>query len=363
MDIAGSTSARGASDAIRANATGASAIDIDIDGGTHTTTGAQGSSSAVVNLIGGSGTIMLDIAAGATVGSSSALTRRAVRLSTTGATTTSNAGSLYGVFMGGAGADSFTNSLTFSGSLSPGGGNDAITNAAAGTMTLTASSDFGGGTGDSFENQGTLVIDHDGAGDAQIALSNLESFTQTSGTLRFRIDLGGGRTLSSFTSALLDTGGATPSFTAGAVEIALSAGTLPTSGMLSLVSATSLPDNTDISGLSLAAGLFGELTISGNALLLTFAASGTTYCGDNLAFRGRTAISPGTSTFQVVCDDIRRGGIAESETGLGLLYTAAVDGTMATPFIRHTGGGGEIHIRSGSDPIAKPTGTDGRRSA
>ena len=354
MAVAGSTSAQGASDAIRAEATGSSAIDIDIDGGTHATTGTQGSSSAVVNLIGGSGTIMLDIAAGATVGSDSALTRRAVRLSTMGATTTSNAGSLYGVFIGGAGADSFTNSLTFSGSLSLGGGNDVITNAAAGTMTLMASSDFGGGTSDSFENQGILVIDHDGAGDAQIALSNLETFTQTSGTLRFRIDLGGGRMLASFTSALLDVGGAMPSFTAGVIDIALSAGTLPTSGMLSLVSATSLPDDTDISGLSLAADVFGELTIGGNALLLTFAASSTTYCGDNLSFRGRTAIMPGTSTFQTVCDDIQTGGITMSVDNLAILYAAAVDTGTVTPFIRHTGAGGEIHIRSGSDPIAKP---------
>ncbi len=365
MDIAGSTSAQGMmSDAIRANATGSSAIDIDIDGGTHRTTGTQGSSSAVVNLIGGSGTITLDIAAGAVVGSDSALgwARRAVRLSTTGATTTSNAGSLYGVFMGGAGADSFTNSLTFSGSLSLGGENDVITNAAAGTMRLTATSDFGGGMSDSFENRGILVIDHDGAGDAQIVLSNLETFTQTSGTLRFRIDLGGDRTLTSFTSALLDTGGATPSFTAGMIDIEPTAGRLPTSGTLILISATSLPDDTDISELSFARGVFGTLEISGNALRLTFMASSTPYCGnngDNFAFRGTSAVAPGTSTFHVICDDIRTGGIAESETGLALLYTAAVNETMVTPFIRHTGQGGEIHIRSGSDPITKPAGTDG----
>ena len=352
MAIAGSTSAQGMSDAIRAEATGNSAIDIDIDGGTHTTTGAQGSSSAVVNLIGVSGAITLDIAAGATVGSDSALTRRAVRLSTTtGATTTTNAGILYGVFMGGAGADSFTNSLTFSGSFSPGGGNDVITNASAGTMTLAADSDFGAGNADSLINQGTLVIDHAAEG-GTVSISGLETFTQTSGVLRFRLDLSG----SLPTTALLALGGATSiTFTAGAIDITPSAGgTLPTSGMLSLVSANSLPDNTDISGLSLAAGLFGELTISGNALLFTFAASSTTYGGDNLAFRGRTMITPGTSTFHVALDDIQTGGIAASETGLALLYTATVAAGTATPFIRHTGQGGEIHIRSGSDPIAKP---------
>ena len=277
MILAGSTSARGASDAVRAETVGAKSIDIAVNGGTHSTSGAQGATSAILNLATGSGTISLTIAGGATVGSSSALARRAVRLATTGGTTITNLGNLYGVVMGsagvdslrnsdifrgrfdaGEGADTFTNTGTFEGRFNAGGGKDELTNSGSfsgsfdmgggddsvrntGTMTLNANSDFGVG-GDSFVNDGVLVVDHNANGDRQISLRGLEIFRQESGVIVFRFDfVKFGALAQGSAGALLDIGSAVPTFSLGRIEIRSEDGSVaPPRGVLPLITGDNL---------------------------------------------------------------------------------------------------------------------------
>ena len=364
MEIAGSSSAMGASDAIRAFADGSSAIDVDIDGGTHTTTGTQGTTGDVVNLVGADGTIALDIASGAIVGASDGVSRRAVRLVTSGATTSTNAGAVYGAFVGAAGADSFTNSGIFAGTFTTNAGADAISN--SGTMTIASDADFGDDA-DSLINTGILAFDHAANSDAQIDISNLETFTQTSGTLRFIVNPAA--TLPTGSSGALvhfgaQTGGSGLTFTDGVVEIIpQNGGAFIASGtavnLISSDTRTLLASGVDIMDrLTLGVGVLGALSLSSDRTRLIFTSDASTFCGTN---RHTIIQDPtdGIAAFRVVCDDVQTAGISISEDNLAILYAAAVDAGTATPFIRHTGAGGEIHIRSGSDPIAKPAGTDG----
>ena len=359
MEIAGSSSAMGASDAIRAFADGSSAIDVDIDGGTHTTTGTQGTTGDVVNLVGADGTIALDIASGAIVGASDGVSRRAIRFVTMGATTSTNAGAVYGAFVGAAGADSFTNSGIFAGTFTTNAGGDAISN--SGTMTIASDADFGDDA-DSLINTGILAFDY-AANTETIDLTALETFTQTSGTLRFIVDSSSLPT--SGTAALLHfpaqgTSGLT--FTDGVVElIPQGGGAFPANNVvIDLISSDStrlLPSDIATT-LTLGVGVLGALSRSSDGTRLIFTSDASTFCGTN---RHTIIQDPtdGIAAFRVVCDDVQTAGIAISEDNLAILYAAAVDAGTATPFIRHTGAGGEIHIRSGSDPIAKPAGTDG----
>ena len=376
LTVSGNTSTTGAgSSAIQALITGSGDIDIDITGGMHTASGTQGATEGVVFMAtpgsGGMGQITLDISSDATVRAMGSATRAIFLSSRNTATATartigtgnfmgsrvSNAGTVIGDFLAAGDGDFlFENSGSFTGAISMSGGDDEVQN--TGTLTLDGNAAFGGGTMDAFTNTGILVIDHNANGDAQISLSDLEEFSQAGGVLRFVIDLGGTRTLSSFTAPLLALGGATATFSSGTIELAASAGNLPNSGILNLISATSLPADA-ATNLRLSAFLSGTLSVVNNVLQITFSATAPAYCGTNPPTRNNRPISPGVATAQVFCDDIQIGGITTDRNQLALVYTAGANAAAATPFIRHTGAGGEIHIRSGSDPIVKTGGADG----
>ncbi len=410
MEIAGSSSAVGASDAIRALADGSSAIDVDIDGGTHTTTGTQGTTGDVVNLVGEDGTIALDIASGAIVGASNGVSRRAIRFVTTGATTSTNAGAVYGAFVGAAGADSFTNSGIFAGTFTTNAGGDAISN--SGTMTIASDADFGDDA-DSLINTGILAFDY-AANTETIDLTALETFTQTSGTLRFIVDSSSLPT--SGTAALLHfpaqgTSGLT--FTDGVVElIPQGGGAFPANNVvIDLISSDStrlLPSDIATT-LTLGVGVLGALSRSSDGTRLIFTSDASTFCGTN---RHTIIQDPtdGIAAFRVVCDDVQTAGISISEDNLAVIYdpsatpfdtattysqndifsvdgviftvttatptmlnglTAAPSATdsaqhttlgisiIRTPHIRHTGAGGAIYLRASADSIIKPDGDDG----
>ena len=399
MTVSGDTSTTGGSSyAIYARTAGGEAH-VDITGGTHRASGSQlsGDGVVVVNPSGGQAT--LDISSDATITTldanlmATSATEAIAFFSTNTSTQTartigtgmwsgnriSNAGRVIGDFVSAEGNDLFENASggVFIGELNPGNGNDEINNAGtmtidgisflglgndvwinSGTLTLQAQS--GGGSGmDSFTNTGTLVIDHAANSNAPIQITLTEVFTFTSGTLRFVYDFTTNAASDvDVANALLNLGGATTAtFTAGIVEIVPSSGTTFTPALvIPLVSR--LASGAD-GGLSLTTEQLaafsspqGVLSLSSGILQITLH---NTICG---AASSRTAMTPGAATEEVSCsasaDGSYSSGITASADNLALLYNTAATGT---PFIRHTGAGGEIHLQRGT--IIKPDGDDG----
>ena len=220
LEIAGSTSAVGGV-AIFAEAGGAGDVDLEITGGTHSGvvdarianlgTGAieaaiSGSAvlfdsgAAPLQMSGRGGADTLDIADGVaicrgtyasescTVSSGDALLV-SKNNSDTGSVTITTAGRIDGdITIGGGGfAVTVTNEaegVIVGNFTSSSTGTTVVTN--EGSWTLSGDATFGGGTSDSFVNEGRLVVQYKGTA---ISLTGLETFTQaTEGILRIEID-------------------------------------------------------------------------------------------------------------------------------------------------------------------------------
>ena len=385
VSLAGDTSAvADRAYALYAAAGGAGDLDINITGGTHSSS----SSSVVSGVIssGGTGAIDIDITGGVlsggsatasvigftgrtgaddlTIGSGVVVCRgtysagnctagsgSAVLLGKTGTQSGSVTFSNTGSIVGNIDASTLTTGSTVTnnaggaivGAFTGGTGNDVLSN--AGTWTIAENFDFGSTTdSDSFANSGTFIVHYAGS---TLAMNNLETFTLNSGgTLRF--SLGEHTPLPS--AALLDIGGATPTL-AGTIDFIIRDGSrVPTSGVLTLITGTGLVDGTDLSNLSLS-GVGGVFSIANNALLLTLAlppADAT--CGDATA---RSVARPGYANKEVVCnsgDNLRTStDILRSDARVAILYHGTQsDGSGFVNSITNTGAGGEIHIRSGS---------------
>ena len=377
--IAGSTSAAGGTAIYLSGAS----VDLDITGGTHTSsrrvvsvnsrggTGALdvditggvlhgGSSSIEVITVSGSrGADTLDISSGVVVcrgsysaGSCAAGSGNAVLLtkgaSQAGSATLTNAGSVFGnitastVTIGSAITNNSGGIIV--GAFTGGTGNDVLSN--AGTWTIAENFDFGTSSGDadSFANSGTLIVRYAGTA---IAMSNLETFA-TSGTLRFSL---ADNDLSSLSGALLDIGGATPTFS-GTINIATRDGsTIPQfGGVITLITGTSISTSTDISGLSVT-GILGALSIDSNNLIFTVRLDPSLLaCG---AVTSRQVTNPGYANMEVVCDSAdslsTSSDIARTGERIAIRYRGTRSGGGGSVrSIENTGAGGEIHIESGS---------------
>ena len=354
LDVASGTHASTSSVISATIASGGSgALDVDVAGGTlH----GGDASNAVIALNGRRGADTLDISSGVVVcrGSYSASTCTpavsglAVSLGKTGTQAGSvaftNAGSIWGgvslatVTVGSTVANSAGGAIA--GAFQGGSGNDVVTN--AGTWTLSSSFDFAGGT-DSFANSGTLTVRHSGS---TLAMSNLESFLlQTGSTLRFSL---ADNTLPS--SALLNIGGATPTFV-GTVDLAARNGlSFPTSGAITVIAGTNIPDGTSVSSLTLA-GAYGLFRIASNSLVLDLSrAPFATDCGDTII---RRVVAPGVANMTALCDstDSLTGNsdISVGASKVAVVFRGTqVGGTGNIKSLSNTGAGGEIHIESGS---------------
>ena len=383
LTVAGNISAT-AGVAISATAGGSGTLDLDITGGTHTgssnvlsasiASGGTGaldvditggvlyggsSSAAVIALSGTGGADTLDIGSGVVVcrGSYSAssctvASGTAVSLAKTGtqagSITVTNTGSIWGgISTSTTVASTITNQAggAIVGAFTGSAGNDALSN--AGTWTMSSNFDFAGGT-DSFANSGTFIVRYAGT---TLAMNNLETFTLSSGgTLQFSL---ASNTLP--TVALLNVGGATPTF-AGTVSFAVrDSTTLPTSGSITLLSATSLPDGTSTSGLTLT-GVTGAFRIASNQLILDLArAAVSTTCGNTTT---RTPVSPGVADVEAVCDSAdsltAASDISVTADKVAIIYRGTQSGGSGNVrSISNTGESGEIHIESGG--VARTT--------
>ena len=220
----------------------------------------------------------------------------------------------------------------------------------AGTWTMSGTNTFGvnslqntGSDTQRFTNSGTLVIRHSGS---TIALNNLKAFTlESAGTLRF--SLGTNSPLP--TSALLSIGGAVPTL-AGTLDIHIRDGsTVPSSGVIKLITGTGLSTSTDLSSLSVS-GAYGTFSISNNELLLTLAVDPASFaCGAAVA---RQVSLPGHANQQVVCDVsdtlLSTSNIVRREARIAIIYRGTqADGSGSVASIVNTGAGGEIHMESG----------------
>ena len=378
---------------------------IDITGGTHINSGGAAVVSAVS---GGGGQATVDVSSGAILRATATSRRIGIDLASSNTETetartigmgtwmgnrASNAGTVIGDFSSGAGNDLFENSGSFIGSIGTGAGNDEVRN--AGTMRLIRNVDMGAGT-DSVINEGTLIIDHaaviaataEWSGTAtyaggnifrvgstvfqvsstisgpdltalnnlstspptsstagiavthlDIALSGVETFTQTSGTIRFVYDFDEPARAVSAANALFDLGGAaTATFTAGVIELAIVPGSLYRGGI-------DLPLITRTSAGGLTAEQVAALSSPDGTLSLT--------SGGVLQITLHDTICGAPSANRVVCDsavpNFYNGGITASAANLAVIYDTTAS---QTPFIRHRGSGGEIHLRSGN--IIKP---------
>ena len=401
LNIAGSTSALGASDAISAQAAGAGAVNAIISGGTHTTSGTQAPVTAIINLVStGTGGIGLTIAQGATVGTAGDAARRAVRLQTTVSAEINNRGTVYGVIQGSGIADRFTNAGAFTGSFDLGAGDDAVIN--AGLMTITASPDFGLGT-DSLTNTGTFALDAAPAiasvaawsadtdyamGDrfrvgnnlfvvstsmtaeimainmlttapdssqTGIAISNpitfagLESFTQTSGILQFNIANAGAIP----SAPIANLGAVTPTLTLGNVRVTAGEGGIPAGRLIPLLQADSI---------SALGGLYsdqGLLSVVSNVIRIT---TGVGRPEKRCGRRADPALlaTPGANARVLSCDnrDTYSGGIESTAANLPIYYRDD-RGVYSMPYIRHFATGGSILI--GFDPVRRTDPVTGDR--
>ena len=216
----------------------------------------------------------------------------------------------------------------------------------AGTWTIAENFDFGTSSGDadSFANSGTLIVRYAGTA---LAMSNLETFA-TSGTLRFSL---ANNDIASLSGALLNIGGATPTFS-GTINIATRDGsTIPQfGGVITLITGTSISTSTDISGLSVT-GILGALSIDSNNLIFTVRLDPSLLaCG---AVTSRQVTTPGYANMEVVCDSAdslsTSSDIARTGERIAIRYRGTrSNGGGSVRSIENTGAGGEIHIESGS---------------
>ena len=347
------------------NAGGSGTVDVDITGATTRLSASAANADTVIRIVSDSltATSTLDIGAGVIVcrGTLSAAdvcsqnSGRAifVDLDGVGASTITNAGSVFGdiVFHPTAATITITNQATgvIVGSYDSQGTNNNRNSVLVNAGTWTTSSSFQFGTpgttdSDSFTNSGTFIINYGGTA---IAMSNLEAFTlESAGTVRFVLS---GNTLP--TAAMLNIGGATAAL-AGTIELTVSGG-LPSSGTLNLITGTGITASTVITGLSasLGEGFTGTFAISSNTLTLTFVqAPVSTSCGTSTS---RTIQAPGVANREVLCDSsdslLSTTDLAFTDSRLAvLLHGTAADGSGSIRTIRHTGVGAEVHILSGS---------------
>ena len=387
LEIGGSTSATSGR-AVRARAGGSGDVDLDISGGMHTGSGrvvsaslasggtgkvdiditgsstvlyGGGATAAVVSASGIAGADEITIASGVMVcrGSYSssictAETGNAISLAKSG--TQGGSGSIMntGSIWGGISVSSLTRASTITnnaggsidGAFTGGAGSSTVSN--QGTWTMRGTFDFGGNSDtDSFTNTGTgtFIVRYDGT---TLAMNNLESFTlqaagatESGGILRFSLARG-----SLPNNALLNIGGATPTL-AGAIDIITrDSSALPTSGMITLITGTSI-SGVDITSLSLASGVSGEFSISGSNLILTFT---TPICGPSTA---RTPVLPGHADKQVVCNHedglTNASDIRIEDHRVAIIYRGTQnDGSGSVRSVMNIGSGGEIHIETGS---------------
>ena len=377
LAISGSTSATAGS-AIFAVAGGSGDVDLDISAGMHT-----GSASVVSASLASAGTgkVDIDITGSTTVLHGSSATAAVVSASGIGgademtigsgvvvcrgsyAASACTAGTGTALSLAKSGTQAGTGSITntgriwgglsvstltvastitnnsggsIDGAFTGGAGSSTVSN--AGTWTMRSAFDFGGGS-DSFTNSGTFIVRHAGT---TLAMNNLETFRlQASGTLRFSLE--GGATPA---TALLNIGGATPTF-AGAIDIITrDSSALPTSGQITLITGTSL-SSVAITSLTRAAGVSGEFSISGNNLIFTFT---DPICGPSTV---RTPVLPGHANKQVVCNHedglTNASDILIEDDRLAILYRGTQsNGSGSVRSIKNTGSGGEIHIETGS---------------
>ena len=368
LDVNGVNSTMGAnSNVININHAGTGGIDLDIDGGTLTASGMQGTSDAVIHLSGVGGPITLDIAADVTARARGMATRAIYlssmnRTASAGSTRTldddgdantaltmfagnriSNLGTIIGDFVALSSNDLFENAngATFDGTFSAGAGDDEFRN--EGMVMLDEDWDFSSGS-DLFVNQGGTVVFDGVAAGGQIELTGLETFTQTSGTLRFRVDLSAG---TAPTDALLDLGvGTLSAAPMGVIELVIVGGDLDgrtTPVILPIIGVDT--SGLDISGLTSTQGAIG-FNSGGTAIQLTIS---------TLIAAASRGIDDCEGEGRVVCssEDGYANGIRTTFSDLVISYGSTATNT---PFIRHAGASGQIHILSGAGAITK-TGT------
>ncbi len=368
LNVNGVNSTMGAnSDVITIGHAGTGGIDADIDGGTLTASGMQGTSDAVIHLSGVGGPITLDIAADVTARARGMATRAIYlssmnRTASAGSTRTldddgdantaltmfagnriSNLGTIIGDFVALSSNDLFENAngATFDGTFSAGAGDDEFRN--EGMVMLDGDWDFSSGS-DLFVNQGGTVVFDGVAAGGQIELTGLETFTQTSGTLRFRVDLSAG---TAPTDALLDLGvGTLSAAPMGVIELVIVGGDLDgrtTPVILPIIGVDT--SGLDISGLTSTQGAL-SLNSGGTAIQLTIS---------TLIAAASRGIDDCEGEGRVVCssEDGYANGIRTTFSDLVISYGSTATNT---PFIRHAGASGQIHILSGAGAITK-TGT------
>ena len=380
LTVAGSTSASNTdSRAIYAESS-AGNVDIDITGGTHISGGGvvygyvsagtgkvdialTGSSilyggtasTAVVESAGIGGADRIAISSGVVLcrgayanGRCTVGTGNAISLTKGGTPAGSATITTAGTIWGGISVSTGTVSTTLTnqaegiifGAFTGGGDRSAVSN--AGTWVMPGSFDFGSGT-DSFVNTGALSVRYAGT---TLAMNNLATFTLTSGgVLHFSL---ASATLP--TGALLNIGSASPTL-AGGIDISLRNGaTLPTTGVITLISSTRFSGSTSLSNLRLAEGVGGTLSIDGSNNLILTLGTPSLACGAAVT---RTVTLPGHANRQVTCNHNDKlystTNIARSDARLALLYRGTQsDGSGIVNSISNTGSGGEIHILSGS---------------
>ena len=394
LTIGGSTSAKGGS-AVFAQAGGSGNVDMDISGGTHTSSVNVASASlasggtgkididitgSTTVLHGGSNTVAVVSGSGIggadeiTIGSGAVVCRgtyaasactagtgTAISLAKSGTQGGSGSITNTGSIWGGISVSTLTRASTITnnssgsidGAFTGGAGSSTLSN--QGSWTMRGNFDFGnpntGNDADSFTNTGTgtFIVRYAGT---TLAMNNLETFTlQSSGTLRFSLASG---TLPS--AALLNIGGATPTL-AGVIDVVTRTGSLPGSGRLKLLTGTNLSSSTSISSLTLNTGLTGVLSISGNDLLLTL---NNPSCGT--AVSRSPVVTPGYANMEVVCDHndglLSTDNISRTDSRLAILYKGTQsDGSGSVNSIANTGSGGEIHIESGGVSRAEAAGS------
>ena len=117
-----------------------------------------------------------------------------------------------------------------------------------------------------------------------------------------------------------------------------------------MIAATSLPDGTDTSGLSIS-GANGLFRIASNQLILDLARLPiSTPCGDTTI---RAPVSPGVANMETVCDSTdglrAASDISVTADKVAIFYRGTqAGGTGNVRSISNTGSGGEVHIESGS---------------
>ena len=360
MTLAGSSRAESADgSALSVTTTAAGAIDIDINGGTYESLGALGTGHAVIELESVSGTIALDIASGAEVQGNGGRAARALLLTTSGAATVTNAGSITGRMFGSAGGVSFTNQAggRFVGRFTLGAGADSITN--EGDFTLTGDVDFGGGTDilTLDDDNSRFILDFSDTAavgtDEEIDVAGLEEIHIDGGTLLFRLQ-GLARSPNPQTFIMnentLDLGSVLYDIVEGNLEITLERGSIPESGFFPLIAGTALLTPQGAARLTSRLGVVAIGTdLLGNDFLgiqlqNRQICGGSIVTGTPAGVEASDILSSRYARCASTTDDAYQRGIIVNTDEVALVYDTDITGT---PYIRHTGNAGEILFLQG----------------